>query len=206
MEFPLSLTARHTRATHANTLRTLCERFADALTTIAGQRLDPWTPTFKTRTLLLRIREKAIVRPQMPAAPPPRASFSTPVFPLLCAGAHLAGASGSHFKLRYLCPRIGSLPVCFRLRHRNKWDPDGPKYHRTATDAERIYQARHPTRASRCCWRTSSEIAHVEERSKLRSCPTVKDYCRAPPAPSLALSPVAFALHENCMNHQLKHR
>ena len=57
--FPLSLTARHTRATHANALRTLCERFADALTTIADQRLDPWTPTFKTRTLLLRIREKA---------------------------------------------------------------------------------------------------------------------------------------------------
>ena len=42
---------RHTRDTR--------ERFADALTTIAGQRLDPWTPTFKTRTLLLRIRENS---------------------------------------------------------------------------------------------------------------------------------------------------
>ena len=27
------------------------------LTTIAGQRLDPWTPIFETKTLLLRIRE-----------------------------------------------------------------------------------------------------------------------------------------------------
>ena len=54
---------RHTRDTRER-LRTLRECFAnasrtlaDALTTIAGQRLDPWTPTFKTRTLLLRIRE-----------------------------------------------------------------------------------------------------------------------------------------------------
>ena len=39
-------------------LRTLRERFANALATIPGQRLDPWTPTFKTGTLLLRIREK----------------------------------------------------------------------------------------------------------------------------------------------------
>ena len=47
-------------ATHANASRTLanaCERFANALATIPGQRLDPWTPTFKTGTLLLRIRE-----------------------------------------------------------------------------------------------------------------------------------------------------
>ena len=41
---------RHTRDTR--------ERFANALATIPGQRLDPWTPTFKTGTLLLRIREK----------------------------------------------------------------------------------------------------------------------------------------------------
>ena len=49
-----------TPATHANASRTLanaCERFANALATIPGQRLDPWTPTFKTGTLLLRIRE-----------------------------------------------------------------------------------------------------------------------------------------------------
>ena len=84
VEFPLSLTARHTRATHANAsrtladacgcfanaLRTLCERFANALrtlalTTIAGQRLDPWTPSFKTRTLLLRIRENGQRRRQL---------------------------------------------------------------------------------------------------------------------------------------------
>ena len=52
-----------TPATHANAcerLRTLRERFANALATIPGQRLDPWTPTFKTGTLLLRIREKKI--------------------------------------------------------------------------------------------------------------------------------------------------
>ena len=36
-----------------------CERFANALATIPGQRLDPWTPTFKTGTLLLRIRENS---------------------------------------------------------------------------------------------------------------------------------------------------
>ena len=63
-----------TPATHANASRTLrerlrtlanaCERlrtlrgrFANALATIPGQPLDPWTPTFKTGTLLLRIRE-----------------------------------------------------------------------------------------------------------------------------------------------------
>ena len=40
-------------------LRTLRERFANALATIPGQRLDPWTPTFKTGTLLLRIRENS---------------------------------------------------------------------------------------------------------------------------------------------------
>ena len=52
-----------TPATHANASRTLanaCERFANALATIPGQRLDPWTPTFKTGTLLLRIREKEL--------------------------------------------------------------------------------------------------------------------------------------------------
>ena len=55
---------RHTRDTRerfANAcerLRTLRGRFANALATIPGQRLDPWTPTFKTGTLLLRIREK----------------------------------------------------------------------------------------------------------------------------------------------------
>ena len=61
VEFPLSLRdatrVRHTRDTRER-LRSLRGRFANALTTIAGQRLDPWTPTFKTRTLVLRIREK----------------------------------------------------------------------------------------------------------------------------------------------------
>ena len=38
-------------------LRTLRGRFANALATIPGQPLDPWTPTVKTGTLLLRIRE-----------------------------------------------------------------------------------------------------------------------------------------------------
>ena len=46
-----------TAATHPRHTRTR-ERFANALATIPGQRLDPWTPTFKTGTLLLRIREK----------------------------------------------------------------------------------------------------------------------------------------------------
>ena len=47
---------RHTRDTHER-FANACERFANALATIPGQRLDPWTPTFKTGTLLLRIRE-----------------------------------------------------------------------------------------------------------------------------------------------------
>ena len=67
-------------ATHANAsrtlanacgrLRTLRERFANALATIPGQRLDPWTPTFKTRTLLLRIRENLDPSPQATAPSP----------------------------------------------------------------------------------------------------------------------------------------
>ena len=75
VEFPLSLTARHTRATHADALRTLANAFqtlANALTTIAGRRLDPWTPTFKTRTLLLRIREKKKERHAMKEESPLR--------------------------------------------------------------------------------------------------------------------------------------
>ena len=63
-----------------------CERFADALTTVAGQPLDPWTPTFKTGTLLLRIREKPKAakltkqqhqQPQPGQVPQPSASAST---------------------------------------------------------------------------------------------------------------------------------
>ena len=48
---------RHTGDTRER-FANACEHFANALATIPGQRLDPWTPTFKTGTLLLRIREK----------------------------------------------------------------------------------------------------------------------------------------------------
>ena len=53
---------RHTR-TLRERLRTLRGRFANALATIPGQPLDPWTPTFKTGTLLLRIRENPKPKP-----------------------------------------------------------------------------------------------------------------------------------------------
>ena len=49
--------SRTLRANACERLRTLRGRFANALATIPSQPLDPWTPTFKTGTLLLHIRE-----------------------------------------------------------------------------------------------------------------------------------------------------